>query len=106
MTEHQTAGKFLYIDTGFAPAAEHPVEAEGTLTEAEALRLLFDALPEVDMDPLLQLTGFLTSDDPSCLPEHRGVRAAMTKIGRDKLLRHLLHTYAELSASGAKDTTV
>lgn len=107
MTENTpTGGKFLYMDPGFVPTAEHHSEAECTHTEEDALRLLFVALPEVDMDPLVQLSGYLASDDPSFLPEHKGVRTVITKIGRDKLLRYLLHTYFEQDLPHIEDKTV
>ena len=108
MSEQATqAGKFLYMDNSFAPAA-NAVSAlsDDTLTEADVLRLLFDALPEADMDPVVQLSGFLTSDDPSYLPEHKGARAAATKIGGDKLLRYLLHTYRELELTRSEDRSL
>lgn len=107
MTENTpTGGKFLYIDPGFVPMAQQSTEPEYTHTEKEALALLLEALPEVDMDPLIQLSGYLTSDDPSFLPDHKGVRPVMTKIGRDKLLRYLLNAYFEQEAAHTEGGTV
>ena len=104
-----SAGKFLYMENGCAPlAGSHHIETETEeiLSEEEALRLLFDALPEVDMDPFVQLSGFLTSDDPSYLPDHKNIRNLFTKIGREKLLRYLLRVYREQDSTHIEDQTV
>ena len=104
-----SVGKFLYMDNGCTPLAgskTQETDTEEILTEEEALRVFFDALPEVDMDPFVQLSGFLTSDDPSYLPDHKNVRNMLTKIGRDKLLRHLLHAYREQGVNRFEDRTV
>lgn len=104
-----SAGKFLYMEHGCAPCINqrnHETDTEETFSEEEALRLLFDALPEVDMDPFVQLSGFLTSDDPSYLPDHKNVRNALTKVGRDKLLRYLLRVYREQDSNSLEDQTV
>ena len=104
-----SAGKFLYMEPSCAPCINQhnrETDTEETFSEEEALRLLFDALPEVDMDPFVQLSGFLTSDDPSYLPDHKNVRNALTKVGRDKLLRYLLRVYREQDSNSLEDRTV
>jgi uncharacterized protein (UPF0297 family) len=97
------------MENGYAPSAESNLNetyTEETISEEEALRLLFAALPEVNMDPFVQISGFLTSDDPSYLPDHKNVRTVLTKVGRDKLLRYLLRVYREQDTTQLEDQTV
>ena len=95
MQEH---GKFLYMDGSGeichteAPArAEDPAEA--LANTRQDLDRLIDAIADSGMDPLTQLLGFFTTEDPTYLPEGVNARNLAYRVGRDKLLSAVLAAY-------------
>lgn len=81
--------KILYLDPAgniSADATEIPECAK------EALGRLADILLDGEGDPAAMLLGYLTTEDPTYLPEGEA-RAIAHQIGRDKLLEALLSLY-------------
>lgn len=92
------SGKILYLDR--TPAESPSAAPQDTamavpLTEAEALAELVRILVENHMDPVLQLSGYLISEDPTYLPEGTDARSIARRIGRDGLLSALIGSYID-----------
>lgn len=57
------------------------------------LRAVYDALTEKGYNPLNQIAGYILTEDPTYITNHRNARAIMSKIDRDELLNALLREY-------------
>lgn len=89
------SGKILFLDRN-APCADNESNSASSavpLTDEEAMRELCRILIDNRMDPVLQLSGYLVSEDPTYLPEGTEARAIARRIGRDGLLGLLIRSY-------------
>ena len=57
------------------------------------LTTVYDALVEKGYDPLNQIVGYLLSEDPGYITNHKNARSLIRKIDRDELLRTLVREY-------------
>jgi len=57
------------------------------------LRNVFDALSEKGYNPINQLVGYILSEDPTYITNHRQARTLIRKLDRDELLQVLLRNY-------------
>lgn len=90
-------GKILFLSHQENPEEPQPLgggSVEAPSPDAEAtLAALVRTLYEQESDPVSRLAGFLTSDDPTYLPEETEARALARRVGRDKLLETLIELY-------------
>jgi Uncharacterized protein conserved in bacteria len=78
-------------------------ENEKTLTfslkdekEDEMKRVLlnvYSALNEKGYNPINQIVGYILSEDPTYITNHKNARSLIRKIDRDELLNTLLKSY-------------
>ena len=64
--------------------------------DAEMRKILtqvYDALVEKGYDPLNQIVGYLLSEDPGYITNHKTARSLIRKIDRDELLQTLVREY-------------
>ena len=54
------------------------------------LTTVYDALVEKGYDPLNQIVGYILSEDPGYITNHKNARALIRKIDRDELLETLV----------------
>ena len=59
------------------------------------LTTVYDALVEKGYDPLNQIVGYILSEDPVYITNHKNARALIRKIDRDELLETLVKEYLE-----------
>ncbi len=59
------------------------------------LRTVYSALVEKGYDPLNQIVGYILSEDPGYITNHKNARALIRKIDRDELLAALVKEYLE-----------
>ena len=59
------------------------------------LTTVYDALVEKGYDPLNQIVGYILSEDPGYITNHKNARALNRKIDRDELLETLVKEYLE-----------
>ena len=62
----------------------------------QVLTCIFEALTEKGYDPINQIVGYLLSEDPTYITNHKGARTLIRKIDRDELLSELVKTYLKL----------
>ena len=67
-------------------------EAEIRLT----LQEVYNALKEKGYNPINQIVGYILSEDPTYITNHRNARSLIRKIVRDELLNLLVRNYLKL----------
>lgn len=68
------------------------------LTENEQREILvsvYEALKEKGYNPIGQLTGFILTEDPTYITNHKGARHLVRNINRDFLIKCLLRDFLE-----------
>ena len=71
----------------FNAAKEKVEEIHPTLTG------VYTALEEKGYNPINQLVGYILSEDPTYITNHRQARTLIRKLDRDELLQVLLRSY-------------
>ena len=54
---------------------------------------VYNALIEKGYDPINQIVGYLLSEDPTYITNHKNARSLIRKIDRDELLQELVEGY-------------
>ena len=62
----------------------------------QILMTVYSALSEKGYNPLIQIAGYILTEDPTYITNHRNARAIMRKIDRDELLNSLIKEYLGL----------
>ena len=60
------------------------------------LRSVFDALNEKGYNPINQIVGYLLTEDPTYITNHKSARSLIRKVERDEILTVLLKSYLGL----------
>lgn len=61
------------------------------------LTAVYQALREKGYDPINQLVGYILSEDPTYITNHKSARALICRIDRDELMGALVKTYLGLN---------
>lgn len=61
-----------------------------------ALSEVYDALVEKGYDPINQILGYILSEDPTYITNHKNARTLVRRIDRDELLREMLRHYLDV----------
>ena len=76
---------------------EHTIKFTVPSDDKENMRLIlqsvFDALSEKGYNPINQIVGYILSEDPTYITNHRNARSLIRKIDRDDLLGSMLREY-------------
>lgn len=93
-------GKILYFEASpiLSDSEEHAAEA---VSPREVLDELIQSMKDCDQDPVTQLAGYLTTEDPTYLPACNCARNLARHTARDELLRVLLESYLQQSEDSA-----
>ena len=54
---------------------------------------VYAALLEKGYDPINQIVGYILSEDPTCITNHKNARSLIRKIDRDELLNMLVKNF-------------
>ena len=54
---------------------------------------VYSALKEKGYDPVNQIVGYILSEDPTYITNHKNARALICKLDRDELLQALVKNY-------------
>ncbi len=79
MDNHNTIKFRVPVDTG--------TQMHQILTE------VYQSLSEKGYDPVNQIVGYLLSEDPTYITNHRNARSLICKLDRDELLQELVRHY-------------
>ena len=60
------------------------------------LASVYEALKEKGYDPINQIVGYILSEDPTYITNHKSARTLICKIDRDELLQVLVRYYLGL----------
>ena len=60
------------------------------------LRAVYDALSEKGYNPIHQLVGYVLTEDPTYITNHKNARGLIRRIDRDELMAALLNEYLGL----------
>ena len=69
------------------------IHEEKDMTMKEALYTVYEALKEKGYDPINQLVGYIISEDPTYITNHKNARGLIRKIDRDELMDELIRNY-------------
>ena len=72
------------------------IDKDNELRVDEILKKVYDALLERGYSPLDQLVGYIMSDDPTYITNHKNARTLITKIERNELITELLKSYLDI----------
>ena len=61
----------------------------------EILVTVYDALKEKGYDPINQIVGYILSEDPTYITNHKNARALIRRIDRDDLLQELVRCFLD-----------
>ena len=59
----------------------------------QILTTVYDALQEKGYNPINQIVGYILSEDPTYITNHKNARSLIRKLDRDELLQVLLKAY-------------
>lgn len=69
-----------------------PVD-DGNAQMRQILNDVYRSLQEKGYDPINQIVGYLLSEDPTYITNHRGARSLICKLDRDEVLQELVRHY-------------
>lgn len=61
-----------------------------------ALSDVYQALSEKGYNPINQIVGYILSEDPTYITNHKNARSTISKIDRDELLNCLVRNFLNL----------
>ena len=59
------------------------------------LQQVYDALEEKGYNPLDQIVGYLLSEDPGYITNHKNARSLIRRMDRDELLGEIVRCYLD-----------
>ena len=68
------------------------------LTKSEletTIESVYTSMLEKNYDPIVQLGGYILSEDPLYMPDHNNARGLISQVDRDDLLNLLIEYYLE-----------
>ncbi len=72
-----------------------PVITDKETKNKYILKEVYDALREKGYNPINQIVGYILSEDPTYITNHRNARSLIRKLDRDELLGCMLKQYLE-----------
>ncbi len=72
------------------------IREEREMTMKEILYTVYEALGEKGYDPLSQLVGYIISEDPTYITNHKNARSLIRKVDRDELMEELIKNYLKI----------
>lgn len=61
------------------------------------LRAIYDALSEKGYNPINQLVGYILTEDPTYITNHKNARGLIRRIDRDELMAAMIREYLHLN---------
>lgn len=70
-----------------------PAQTEKEREMHFVLRTVYEALLEKGYNPINQIVGYILSEDPTYITNHKNARGLIRRIDRDELLNALVKNY-------------
>ncbi len=62
----------------------------------QILRMVYEAMNEKGYNPINQIVGYILSEDPTYITNHKNARSLIRKIDRDELLNTMVKEYLDV----------
>ena len=72
-----------------------PVQNDKEQEMHPSLSTVYEALIEKGYNPINQIVGYIVTQDPTYITNHKNARSLITKMDRDELLAALIASYIE-----------
>lgn len=72
------------------------IHEETEMSMKQVLASVYEALQEKGYDPINQLVGYIISEDPTYITNHKNARSLIRKIDRDELMEELIRNYLKI----------
>lgn len=93
---------FNSISSGARETRPFSTAADKDATIREILDTVYDALSEKGYNPIGQLVGYILSDDPTYITNHKNARSLICRFDRDDLLDALVRYYFKSKSKSEK----
>ena len=70
----------------------------------QTLNNVYNALLEKGYNPINQIVGYLLSEDPTYITNHKNARSEIRKIDRDDLLKLMVQNYLQNNTSSPDES--
>ncbi len=80
-------------DFAYEKTQTFKIPNERERTTREILSAVYSALLEKGYDPINQIVGYILSEDPTYITNHKNARALICRIDRDELMGSLVKNY-------------
>ncbi len=80
----------------FDSTIKFKIDAESNADMKAALSEVYSALVEKGYNPINQIVGYILSEDPTYITNHKNARTLIRRIDRDELLQELLRNYLDV----------
>lgn len=80
----------------FDSTIKFKIDAESNADMKAALSEVYRALVEKGYNPINQIVGYILSEDPTYITNHKNARTLIRRIDRDELLQELLRNYLDV----------
>ena len=81
----------MYMFSGDTMKFRIPTDRESEMKQI--LTEVYDALKEKGYDPISQIVGYILTEDPGYITNHKNARSLIRKVERDEILAFLLRSY-------------
>ena len=71
----------------------HEVSALDQAMRKQRVMQVYDALKEKGYNPVGQIVGYILTEDPTYITNHKGARQLVSRIDREELLKDLITDY-------------
>ena len=75
------------------PTAVFSIRDDRDMEIKQAVLQVYRALEEKGYNPINQLVGYILSEDPTYITNHKNARSLICKLDRDELLQELVRHY-------------
>ena len=72
---------------------DHNFQNELVTSPEQALDMVYCALREKGYNPVMQIVGYLLTEDPTYITNYNSARALIGRIDRDELLQEIVRFY-------------
>lgn len=72
------------------------IHEEKDMSMKQVLASVYEALQEKGYDPINQLVGYIISEDPTYITNHKNARSLIRRIDRDELMEELIRNYLKI----------